>query len=621
MPTPPTGTVTFLFTDIEGSTQLWQKCPTTMQRALARHDDLLRHVIEMNDGYVFKTVGDSFYAAFHTPVAAAGAALDAQHALAAEKWKGIPSMRVRMALHTGAPEARDGDYFGPPMNLVARLLAAGHGGQILVSFATRELLHGVLPDAVDLRDMGEQRLKDLDRPEHVFQLIDPTLSSDFPPLRSLEVAAVVPGNLPVELTSFIGRERETAEVQRLLGTTRLLNLMGAGGTGKTRLALQVAAEVLDEFPDGVWLVELAMLTDRERVPHVVAGTLGVSEEPGRPMVETLVNYLRSRTLLLVLDNCEQIADAAALLVQALLRSCPALRLLVTSRHVLGVPGEVTWSVPTMSVPDLWRGPLDGNELVQNLSQYEGMRLFVERATAAQPSFAIVPENAPVIAKICWALDGIALAIELAAARVKVLTLEQIASHLDDRFHLLSARGTTVQPRQQTLQALIDWSYDLLCEKEQILYRRLTAFSRGRTLEAVEGICAGDGIERGEILDLLSQLVDKSLVTLETGVDGAPRYTLLESMWDYCRAKLEASGELTIVRDRHAAFFAGLAVEAAAGLEGPDAELWMLRVEADYSNLRRAMERSRERPDGAEAAALLESVRDRYGQMRDLPPPR
>lgn len=621
MLTPPTGTVTFLFTDIEGSTQLWQNCPASMQRALARHDELLRHVIEMNEGHVFKTVGDSFYAAFSTPVAAAGAALDAQQALAEEAWVGLAPLRVRMALHTGAPETRNGDYFGRPLNLAARLLAAGHGGQTLVSSATRELLQGALPDGMELRDLGEQRLKDLDRPEHVFQLINSLAPGVFPPLRSIDVAAAASGNLPVELTTFIGRECETAEVRRLLGTTRLLNLMGSGGTGKTRLALQAASEVLDEFPDGVWLVELAMLSDGDRVPSVVAAALGVAEEPARPLIETLVNHLRSRTLLLILDNCEQIADDAARLVQALLRSCPALRLLVTSRHVLGVPGEVTWTVPTMSVPDVWRDPLDGGDLLQKLPQYEGMRLFVERATAAKPSFAITRENAPIIAKICWSLDGIALAIELAAARVKVLSLEQIESHLADRFRLLAARSATVEPRQQTLQALIDWSYDLLCEKERVLFRSLTVSSRGRTLEAVEAVCSGDGIDREEVLDLLSQLVDKSLITLETGMDGSARYTLLESMWDYGHEKLVAAGELTMLRDRHAQFFTRLAAEAAIGLDGPQADQWLKRVGAEFSNLRRAMERSRERPDGAEAAALLESVRNRYEQLRDLPPPR
>ncbi len=616
MSTPPTGTVTFLFTDIEGSTQLWQRHPAAMPAALARHDSLIRHIIEMNDGHVFKTVGDSFYAAFRTPVAAIGTALDVQTALLAEKWEDVSPLRVRIALHTGAAEERDGDYFGSPLNLTARLLAAGHGGQILLSAATRELLRGSLPDGVTLRDLGEQRLKDFDRPERVYQLEEPALPGDFPPLRAVTRGGICEGNLPVEVSSFIGRENELREVRRLLGTTHLLNLVGAGGTGKTRLALQLGASLQPEFPDGVWLVELATITDGPRVAQTVAAALCIGEEPGQSIRDTIIAWLRPRRLLLILDNCEQVADASANLAQSLLRRCPNLRLLITSRHVLGIPGEVTWPVPALTVPNLWGEPLSGEEIVSQLDQYEGVQLFVERAKAVQPAFELTPQNAPIIAKICWNLDGIALAIELAAVRVKVLSLEQIDELLNDRFHLLAARHPGVQPRQQTMQALIDWSYDLLSEKERLLLHRMTVFSRGRTLEAVETVCSGDGLERGEILDLLSQLVDKSMLLIEHDADGMVRYTMSESIWDYVRVKLEASAEFQTIRDRHMEFFAAFAQEALEKLDGPERITWFHRIEAERGNLRRALQRSREVPGNVGKSTRLGQVIRRGQEIRD-----
>ena len=616
MLTPPTGTVTFLFTDIEESTQLWQRHPAAMPAALARHDALLRHIIEMNYGHVFKTVGDSFYAAFRTPVAAIGAALDVQTAVLAEKWVDISQLRVRVALHTGAAEERDGDYFGGPVNLVARLLSAGHGGQILLSAAARELLRGSLPEGVTLRDLGEQRLKGFDRSERVFQLDEPSLPGEFPPLRVISRGGICDGNLPVEVSSFIGRERELREVRQLLGTTHLLNLVGAGGTGKTRVALQLGASLAPEFPDGVWLVELATILDGPRVVHTVAAALCLSEEPGRSIRETLIAWLRPRRLLLILDNCEQVAEAAAELVQALLRACPSLRLLITSRHVLGVPGEIAWPVPALTVPNLWGDPLSGEEIVRQIEEFEGVRLFVERAKAVQPSFELTAENAPLIAKICWNLDGIALAIELAAVRVKILSLEQIDTHLSDRFHLLAARHPGVLPRQQTMLGLIDWSYDLLSEKERLLLHRLPVFSRGRTLDAVETVCSGDGLERLEILDLLSQLVDKSMLLIERDADGMVRYAMSESIWDYSRAKLEASAEIQTIRDRHMEYFAVFAREALGKIDGPERITWLHRIEAERGNLRRALQRSREVPGCVGKSARLGQVIRRGQEIRD-----
>ena len=394
MSTLPTGTVTFLFTDIEGSTQLWQRHPTAMPSALARHDELLRRIIEMNDGHVFKTVGDSFYAAFGTPVAAIGAALDAQIALLEEKWGDISPLRVRIALHTGAAEERDGDYFGSPLNLTARLLAAGHGGQILLSAATRELLRGSLPGGVTLRDLGEQRLKDFDRPERVFQLEDPALPGDFPPLRAVTRGGICEGNLPVEVSSFIGRENELREVRRLLGTTHLLNLVGAGGTGKTRLALQLGASLQPEFPDGVWLVELATITDGPRVAQTVAAALCIGEEPGRSIRDTLIAWLRPRRLLLILDNCEQIAEASA--QPGAIASAPVPEPAHCSSpagDVLGIPGEITWPVPRAHAAEpVGRSTLRRGDRRASSTSTRACNSSSSGPQAVQPSFELTPDE-------------------------------------------------------------------------------------------------------------------------------------------------------------------------------------------------------------------------------------
>ena len=551
MPQAPTGTLTFLFTDIEGSSRLWERYPVDLGPALTRHDAIVRAAIEGQGGYIFKTAGDAFYGAFETATSALEAAVAAQRARFRNTWDETGPLRVRMAIHTGAAEFRENDYFGPSMNRTARLLAAGHGGQTLLSFASEELVRDHLLQGVSLRDLGERRLKDLNRPERIFQLIVEGLPTEFPPLRSMEV---VPNNLPVQLTSFVGREREMTEVKRLLGTTHLLTLRGTGGTGKTRLSLQVAADILESFADGVWLVELAALSEPDTLVETVATVLGVREEPERPLLTTLVNYLQAKSLLLILDNCEHLIAAVARLADTLLRACPNLRILASSREAMGIAGETTWAVPSLSLPDLWRDKLTGAELIEALSQYEAVRLFVDRATAVQPSFVITNENAPAVAQICWRLDGIPLAIELAAARVKVLTLDQISKRLDDSFRLLTGGSRTALPRQQTLRALIDWSYDLLSEQEKKLLRRLSVFARGRTLEAVEEVCSGDGVEADDMLDMLSQLVDKSLVTREVEPDGEPRYYILESVWQYGRGKLQEAGEMPALRARHVAYF-------------------------------------------------------------------
>jgi predicted ATPase/class 3 adenylate cyclase len=519
----PEGTVTFLFTDIEGSTRLWEEHPAAMQAALARHDALLHQAFQVHSGVVFKTFGDQFCAAFATVPDALAAALTLQRALHAAPWEEVGALRVRTALHTGMAETRGGDYFGPALNRVARLLEAGHGGQILLSRATQELAGDRLPEDASPRDLGEHRLKDLVRPEQIFQLVVPDLPADFPPLKTLDRRA---NNLPYQLTSFIGREQEMAEVKQLLSVRRLVTLTGAGGCGKTRLALQVAAEILESASDGAWSVDLAPLADPALVPQAVATALGVREEPGRPLTLTLVEFLKPQDLLMILDNCEHLVAACAQLAEALLQACPTLRILATSREPLSVGGEAPYRVPSLALPEGRQSPVLGS-----LMQYESVRLFVDRAATVLPTFTVTEENAPAVAQVCRRLDGIPLALELAAARVKALPVQQLAARLEDRFRLLTGGSRTALPRQQTLRATMDWSYDLLSEPERALLRRLSVFHGGWTLEAAEAVCVAEGIEAEAILDLLTALVDRSLVLYEEQEE-AGRYRLLETVRQY-----------------------------------------------------------------------------------------
>jgi predicted ATPase/class 3 adenylate cyclase len=610
----PTGTITFLFSDIEGSSRKWEQQPAAMRVALATHDRLLREAFEAQDGYVFKTVGDAFCVAFDTAQDALTGALEAQRALRMENWESIGELNVRMALHTGAAEQRDGDYFGQSLNRVSRILAAAHGGQVLLSLPTQELVRDLLPMGVQLRHLGEHRLRDLARPEQLFQLIASDLPSQFPALRSLES---VPNNLPVQLTSFVGREREMTEVKRLLASTRLLTLTGTGGTGKTRLSLQVAADLFDRFHDGVWFVEFATIDDASLVVETVAGALELRQEAERPLSMTLTSFLRSKQLLLILDNCEHVVAACARLAEALLRACPSLRVLASSREPLGIAGETAWPLPPLSLPDHWRELTAGPDAIERLSQYEAVRLFIDRATIVRPAFQLSNENVHLVAQICWRLDGIALAIELAAARIRVLTLQQIVERLDDRFHLLTTGSRTAVPRQQTLRSLIDWSYDLLSEPERQLLRRLSVFARGRTLEAIEAVCSGDGLEAGEIIDLLSQLVDKSLVSVEKTPEFGARYFVLESIWDYAHEKLVEAGEGGIFRQRHLDYFLRFVEDAAPKIRGGEQREWLGRVEQEDINLRFAVETSEELPGQISKGLRLLTAAQRFIEVRGL----
>jgi predicted ATPase/class 3 adenylate cyclase len=595
-----TSILTFLFTDIEGSTQLWENHPEAMKLALARHDAILRGAIESHKGKVFKTLGDAFYSVFPNARNALKAALAAQRALHAEAW-GETVIKVRMALHTGAVEARDGDYFGQPLNRVARLMSAGHGGQVLLSTAFAELVRPNLPPDAELRDMGERRLKDLARAEHIYQLLAPGLPADFPALKTLETIRT---NLPAQLTSFIGREKEIAAVKQLLAPisrrdvstgdgpgvmragegARLVTLTGSGGAGKTRLSLQVAADLLDSFPGGIWFIELAPLSDPALIPQTVAAALGLHDESGRPLLDMLTDYLRAKTTLLVLDNCEHVIAAAAQFAENMLQGCPNLRLLVSSREALGISGEAAYRVPSLSIPN----PRIAQP-VADLATLESVRLFVERAQAVSAGFALSQDNAHAIAQVCARLDGIPLAIELAAARVKLLKVEQIAERLDDRFRLLTGGSRTALPRQQTLRAMIDWSYDLLSEPERALLRRLSVFSGGWTLEAAETVCQGPSIDDYNVLDPLAQLVNKSLVVVDADEGVETRYRLLETVRQYAREKLIEASEGMAVRDLHLQYFLGLAERAEPELIGSNMPEWLNRLEVEHDNFRAALE--------------------------------
>ncbi|MDQ7859158.1 MAG: tetratricopeptide repeat protein [Armatimonadota bacterium] len=480
-----------------------------------------------------------------------------------------------------------------------RIARVGHGGQVLLSHAARERVAAHLPEAMDLRDLGEHRLKDLREPQRLFQVRHPDLPAHFPALRSLDH---LPNNLPRQLTSFVGREREMARVRELVGRTPLLTLTGPGGGGKTRLALQVAADLIDAFRDGVWLVELASISDGAVVPHAVSAALGAREVPGRPLEVSLVDYLRSRELLLVLDECEHLLDSCARLAEGLLRQCPGLRVLATSREPLHIAGETALVVGPLAVPEAGRAGAG------EIARAEAVRLFVDRATAAAPGFVLTDANARWVAEICRRLDGIPLAIELAAARLKMLPVEAIADRLGDRFRLLAGGARTALPRQQTLRATIEWSHALLADRERLLFRRLAVFAGGFTLEAAEAVCAGPDLPAIEVLDLLSRLVDKSLVLGPTPrAPGPARFAMLESIREYAAEALLAAAEVAEVRRRHLGYFLGLAEQAEPLLRTGAQLVWFERLDPERENLRAAVAWGREAPDAHDDVARLACV--------------
>jgi predicted ATPase/class 3 adenylate cyclase len=603
----PTGTVTFLFTDIEGSTRLLQHLGERYSQVLAEQRRLLRAAFQAHDGHELGTEGDSFFVAFCRAADAVAAVVTGQRALAAYSWPEGAEVRVRMGLHTGEPRLGGGDYVGIDVHRAARISAAGHGGQILLSQATCELVRDILPEGVSLRDLGAHRLKDLQRPEQVFQLLHPDLPADFPPLKSLDT---LPNNLPLQPTRFLGREQETVAVREYLlrEEVRLLTLTGPGGSGKTRLGLQVAADLSDAFPDGVFFVALAPITDPSLVAATIAQALAVRETAGRPLLETLREYLQDKQLLLLLDNFEQVVTAGGLVAE-LLACCPRLKVLVTSREALHLRGEQEFPVPPLALPDLRRLPP-----IEALSQYSAVELFIQRAIAVKPDFVVTNENAPAVAEICHRLDGLPLAIELAAARSKLLPPQALLERLESRLKLLVGGARDLPARQQTLRGAIAWSYELLEESEKTLFRRLSVFVGGCSLGAAEAVGNAEGDLGVDVLEGVAALVDKCLMQQEEVSGGEARLIMPELIREYARERLEESGEAEAIHRQHAHFFLALAEEADPALRGPDQAEWLRRLETEHENLRAALTWSAERQEG-EAGLLLGAALSRFWTVR------
>jgi predicted ATPase/class 3 adenylate cyclase len=601
----PTGTVTFLFTDLESSTRLWEEHPEAMRDALARHDEILRDAVEKRDGLVVKTTGDGLHAAFAAAPDALAAAIDAQRGLVDEEWALPEPLKVRMGLHIGVAELRDGDYYGQSVNRAARIAAAAHGGQVVASASTADLARDELGTEVDLVDLGEHRLRDLGRPERIVQVNHPDLRADFPPLRSLDA---YPGNLPVQRSAFIGRRDDLVDVRALLDGSPVVTLTGVGGVGKTRLALQVAADVVTRFPDGAWFVDLGPVLDAGFVAATVSTSLAVPERRQGTLEESIVAALSKKRLLVVVDNCEQVVDAVATLVDTLVQSCPGVSLLTSSREALGVEGELTYDVRPLPTP------ATGEEVaIDALMENDAIRLFVERARAVKRGFVLTEENAPVVAELCQRLDGIPLAIELAAARLQLMTPAEVLARLDERFGLLSGGRRTVLERHQTLRGAIDWSYTLLDAHEQLLFARLSVFAGGFTLDAAEAVAAGEGLAPGEVLALLGNLVAKSMVVTDETAAGT-RYRLLETLREYARDKLGDLDDAPLAHSRHAAHFVAVIENAAVQLEGSDDEEWYARLDAEHDNVRAALGWAREIGDTETLTRLVHSL-DTYWAMR------
>ena len=563
----PSGTVTFLFTDIEASTRQWELDAAAMDAALARHDQVLRQAVEAHGGHVLKSTGDGMLAVFDRASAALDAAVDGELALGADS---LPA--ARMAVHTGEAFERDGDYFGPALNRAARLTAIGHGGQVLVSQATERLVTGF-----DLRDLGEHQLRDLSKPERVFQLSHPELRVSFPALRSL---GSYPTNLPAQTTAFVGRDDAMHETAIALGERRVVTLTGVGGVGKTRLALQVAADLLPRFSDGVYLVELGGVSDATAVDESIATALLVQQQPGQTISDSLLSFLANKHLLLLLDNCEHLLESIARLVSRVLTAATEVRVLATSREALRIDGEQVMTVPSLALPD-------DTASLELVAASEAVRLFVDRAHAIRPEFALTADNASVVSQLCRRLDGVPLAIELAAARARSMAPREIAERLDQRFRLLTGGTRTAASRHQTLRRAIDWSYDALEAAEQTLLGRLAVCVGGFDLPAAEAIGGGGAVDALDVDDALGRLVEKSLV-LAADLGGTSRYKMLETIREYALERLDASGETGQIRERHATHYTQFAEQAGAGLKGPDERAWLAQVEHELDNLRAAV---------------------------------
>lgn len=581
MPELPTGTVTFLFADIEGSTKLLQALGDRYAEVVKQFRQLLRHAVAAHRGVEVDTQGDALLAAFSRSGDAVAAATSTQRSLASVRLLGDVTLRVRIGIHTGEPLVTGEGYVGLDVHRGARIMAAGHGGQVLLSRATRDLLPEELPDGVGVRDLGEHRLKDLSQPQRLFQLVVPELESEFPPLKTLDSR---PTNLPAQATPLIGRGRELRESSGMLerADVRVLTLTGAAGTGKTRLALQVAADLLDAFPDGVFFVSLGSITAGHLVVPTIAQTLAVREQAGQSLAQTLREHLGDKELLLLLDNFEQVVDAATSIAD-LCATCPRLKVLVTSRAPLHITGEHAYPVPPLALPDV----TDVGD-PQSLSRYDAVAFFVDRVTAVKPDFRVTAENAAALAEICVRLDGLPLALELAAGRAPILAPEALLRRLGQRLALLTGGARDLPVRQQTLRATIDWSYGLLSQEEQLLYARLGVFTGGCLLEAAEIVCGSGGDLPLDVFECLSSLVDKNLLRQEPGVGGEPRFSMLETIREHAIDRLETSGEADEFRRRHAEHYLALAEMSEPEILGAEQLSWLERLDAELGNFRSAL---------------------------------
>ncbi len=592
----PSGLVTFLFTDIEGSTKLSQQYPYTLPAALERHHLIMQNAVESNKGFVFEIVGDAFCCAFQKAEDAVKAAVEVQLNLANEKWEDAV-IKIRIGIHSGNAEWNGKGYMGYiTLARTARVMSAAYGEQILISNDAYELCKYDFASEkeanVSFRDLGERRLKDVIQPIRLHQIITSGIREDFPPLKTLDAR---PNNLPIQLTSFIGREEEMKKIKNLLKQTSLLTLTGPGGTGKTRLSLQVAADVIDEFENGVWFVELASLHEPDLLPNIIMQALEISEQPKQDVIVTLSDHLKEKELLIIFDNCEHIITACSKLAEQLLKKSPKLKIIATSREALRCSGEMTFGTLSMTIPDT-----KSIETPDQLTEYESVRLFIERSLVLNSKFRVTNENAPAVAGICSQLEGIPLAIELAAARTNILSVEKIYERLDDRFKFLTGGKRTALPRQQTLRAMIEWSYDLLSEEERILWKRLSVFSGGWTIEAAEAVCTNDEIAKDDLLDILASLTEKSIVIAG---DENERFRMLETIRQYGEYQLKDTGEFENISGRHLKYYSEFADIPRNYLRGKDAEFWRKVLIDETGNIEKALLWSFENYDGEDGIRL------------------
>jgi predicted ATPase/class 3 adenylate cyclase len=593
----PTGTVTFLFTDIEGSTRLLQELGERYRPVQDDHMRLMRAAIANGDGTEIRTEGDSFFSVFPTASGAVRAAVEAQRSFASHPWPHGRALRTRMGMHSGEGRLGGGDYLGIDVNKAARIAASGHGGQVLLSDATRSLVADSLPPGTAFRHLGAHRLKDFDEPQAIYQLVIDGLPADFPPLKTLETQT----NLPTELTSFVGREREMKEIKDLLQSSRLVTLSGPGGSGKTRLALRVAADLLDRFPDGVFLVELASVTETHLVPSVIAAAVGTGEMGPRSVMETLQIELRHRTALLVVDNFEQVIDAAPV-VGTLLAAAPGLRFLVTSRGPLKIQAEQDYPVPPLTLP-----AQDGIAVPDDVFRHEAPALFLERARALDPRFTVDEESVRAILEICRRLDGLPLAIELAASRLRLMTPIGMLERLGRALPLLSGGARDLPDRQRTLRGAIGWSHDLLPPATAALFRRVCVFAGGFSLDAVPAVCDPHGELRVDALDGLEALLDTALVHRKLGPAEAERFDTLQTVREFGWERMEEEGDVADVRRRHAAYFLEMAETAAPGFRGPDLERHLRQLHIEHDNLRAALGWALELDEGHVGLRLVSAL--------------